>query len=156
MMMRLAREGGWHSGWACRQASPTTTTTRQRWRTIVWCAAGVVRERLAALGIALHTFKDTVVRQRGEVLTQAGKPYSVFTPYSRAWLAKVDDADLRPHEVQAHAGRLAPRPPGLDGEVPSLEALGFARTNLRELGIVPGTAGADALLRSFADRMERY
>src|SRR5439155_26333014 len=82
----------------------------------------LVRERLAALGIALHTFKDTVVFERGEVLTQAGKPYSVFTPYSRAWLAKVDDADLRPHEVEPHSGRLAPRPAGLDGEVPSLQA----------------------------------
>ena len=38
----------------------------------------------AAGGIALHTSKDHVVFERQEVLTQAGKPYSVFTPYSRA------------------------------------------------------------------------
>jgi deoxyribodipyrimidine photo-lyase len=116
----------------------------------------LVRQRLAAVGIALHTSKDQVVFERDEVLTQAGKPYSVFTPYSRAWLAKVDDADLQPHAVEPLAPRLAARPPGLDGEVPSLAALGFAPTNLRELRITPSAAGAADLLASFAGRIDRY
>lgn len=115
-----------------------------------------VRARLAAAGIALHTVKDHVVFERGEVLTGAGTPYSVFTPYSRAWLAKLDAQDLRPHPVEAHAARLAPRPPGLDRDVPTLEALGFAPTNLRALGIVPGSDGAAAQLRAFTERMDRY
>jgi deoxyribodipyrimidine photo-lyase len=117
---------------------------------------GRVRERLAAAGVALHTFKDHVVFERDEVLTQAGKPYSVFTPYSRAWLARLDAADLRPHEVSAHAGRLAPRPAEFQAEVPSLQDLDFQPTNLRTLKIVPGSAGARELLRSFTDRMDRY
>jgi deoxyribodipyrimidine photo-lyase len=33
-------------------------------------------------------FKDAVVWEEQEILTQAGKPYTVFTPYSRAWKAK--------------------------------------------------------------------
>ncbi|HZN46088.1 MAG TPA: deoxyribodipyrimidine photo-lyase [Ramlibacter sp.] len=115
-----------------------------------------VRDRLAAAGIALHTFKDHVVFERDEVLSQAGKPYSVFTPYSRAWLARLDAADLRPHGVGAHAGRLAPRPPVFQKDVPTLQDLGFQPTNLRTLKIVPGSAGARELLRSFTDRMDRY
>lgn len=115
-----------------------------------------VRQHLAAAGIALHTFKDSTVFARDEVLTQAGKPYSVFTPYSRSWLARVDEEDLRPHEVEAWAARLAPRPEGLAGEIPPLESLGFERTNLRALQIAPGTAGAMELLRSFDSRMDRY
>ena len=116
----------------------------------------LVRERLAAAGIALHTFKDSVVFERGEVLTQAGTPYSVFTPYSRAWLARLDEADLRPHPVRELAERLAPRPEGLDADVPTLAALGFEPTNLRALKIPTGSAGAAELLRSFAGRMDRY
>ncbi|HEY8356735.1 MAG TPA: deoxyribodipyrimidine photo-lyase, partial [Ramlibacter sp.] len=50
-----------------------------------------VRSALASAGVALHLSKDQVVFEREEVLTQAGKPYSVFTPYGRAWLAKLDD-----------------------------------------------------------------
>ena len=41
-------------------------------------------------GVALHSFKDHVIFERAEVLTLAGKPYSVFTPYKNAWLKKVD------------------------------------------------------------------
>lgn len=112
-----------------------------------------VREQLAAGGIALHTFKDHVIFEREEVLTQAGKPYSVFTPYSRAWHARLDDFYLKPYPVERYAHRLASTqaPP-----VPELEALGFRRTNLRTLGIHPGAAGAEALLQDFAARMDRY
>jgi deoxyribodipyrimidine photo-lyase len=46
-------------------------------------------ERLAdacrELGVALHTFKDVVLHERDEVLTGAGGPFRVFTPYRRAW-----------------------------------------------------------------------
>lgn len=116
----------------------------------------VVRERLAAIGIALHSFKDHVLFERGEILTQAGKPYSVFTPYSRAWLSRLDDFYLKAYPVERYAAHLAPRPPGLDTPVPSLAELGFEDTNLRALGIVPGSAGGEALLHAFAGRMDRY
>ena len=59
--------------------------------------------------IALHSFKDHVVLERCEVLTLAGKPYTVFTPYKNAWMKKITDADLAPHPVQAHAAALATR-----------------------------------------------
>lgn len=116
----------------------------------------LVRERLAAQGMAMHTFKDHVVFERDEVLTQAGKPYSVFTPYGRAWLAKLDDFYLQAYPVRRYAHRLAPPGGELPAGVPALEEIGFAHTNLRELGIVPGAAGAEQLLRSFADRIARY
>lgn len=112
-----------------------------------------VRQRLAAVGIALHTFKDHVVFEREEVLTQAGKPYAVFTPYSRAWHAKLDDFYLKPYPAERYAQRLAPAPAPA---VPGLEALGFSRTNLQALGIRPGAEGAEALLQDFAGRMARY
>ena len=111
-----------------------------------------VRERLAAAGVALHTFKDHVVFERDEVLTQAGKPYSVFTPYSRAWLARLDAADLRPRGA---GPRRTARAPARRSRRTLLQELGFEPTNLRTLKIVPGSAGR-ALLRSFTDRIDRY
>lgn len=36
-----------------------------------------------------HTFKDHVIFEKGEVLKDDGKPYTVFTPYSKKWLAKL-------------------------------------------------------------------
>ncbi len=38
------------------------------------------------LGVAFHTFKDVVLHEAPEVLTGEGKPYRVYTPYSKNWL----------------------------------------------------------------------
>lgn len=36
-------------------------------------------------GIGFHAYKDQVIFAKGEVLKDDGKPYTVFTPYSRKW-----------------------------------------------------------------------
>jgi deoxyribodipyrimidine photo-lyase len=41
----------------------------------------------ARLGVTLGAFKDVLLHEPDEVLTGEGKPYRVFTPYSRSWLA---------------------------------------------------------------------
>jgi deoxyribodipyrimidine photo-lyase len=115
-----------------------------------------VRGALAEAGIALHTTKDQVIFERTEVVTQAGKPYAVFTPYKNAWLAKVDDDDLKPHEVQAHASALAERPADLRQPVPALADIGFETTNLRELALPLGQAGGQQLLDDFRRRIDAY
>lgn len=38
---------------------------------------------------SFHTFKDHVVFEKNEVLKGDGTPYTVFTPYSRKWKAKL-------------------------------------------------------------------
>ncbi|MFN3565971.1 MAG: deoxyribodipyrimidine photo-lyase, partial [Burkholderiaceae bacterium] len=45
-----------------------------------------VASALAADGRRLLTFKDQVIFEKDEVLSAAGRPYTVFTPYKRAWL----------------------------------------------------------------------
>jgi deoxyribodipyrimidine photo-lyase len=124
-----------------------------------------VRGRLSELGIALHTSKDHVIFERDEVLTQGGSPFSVFTPYKNAWLAKVDPFYLRAYPVAKHAAALAPRPaqpPALAtgrvwAGVPTLAEIGFEATNLHQLRLPTGPAGAAELLDDFlAERIDRY
>ena len=114
-----------------------------------------VRGALAALGVALHTSKDHVVAERREVMTGAGAPFSVFTPYRTAWLRWLTPEALHPHPVARHAAALAPPPGGAIG-VPSLEAIGFERTNLHQLRLPTGSSGAHELLDDFLDRIEAY
>ena len=111
---------------------------------------------LANTGISFHTFKDSTVFDRDEVMTKAGLPYTVFTPYKRAWLAKVDSFFLKPYPVRSHADALAPPPPALDGPVPTLGEIGFESTNLQTLEIPTGTRGAGALFEDFFERIDRY
>ncbi|RZJ23574.1 MAG: deoxyribodipyrimidine photo-lyase [Haliea sp.] len=114
------------------------------------------RGALADAGIALHTFKDHVIFERDELLTQAGRPYAVFTPYKKAWLAKVDAFYLKPYPVSPHAGALASRPEPMQSEVPPLEQLGFEQTNLGELPLPTGAHGARLLFDDFVQRMDQY
>lgn len=111
---------------------------------------------LAHAGAVLQTYKDHVVFERHEVLTGFGRPFTVFTPYKNAWLKALTDEHLRAHPVERHGDALAPCPPDHPPGVPALEALGFARTNLRELRVRTGTRGARALLEDFLTRIEHY
>ena len=43
---------------------------------------------LLRAGRGFELFKDAVVCEEREVLTQAGNPFTVFTPYSRAWKSR--------------------------------------------------------------------
>jgi deoxyribodipyrimidine photo-lyase len=113
-----------------------------------------VRGTLADHGIALHTSKDHVVFERGEVMTGSGGPYSVFTPYKNAWLAKLAPFFVKAYPVQRHAAALAPLPPG--ESVPSLADIGFETTNLHELKLPAGATGGESMLDEFLSRIDRY
>jgi deoxyribodipyrimidine photo-lyase len=122
-----------------------------------------VAAALAADGRVFRDCKDQVIFERDEILTQAGTPFAVFTPYARAWRAKLAPADLAAHDCTARAGQLAPsatvpptRPAGSTLGVPSLQALGFVPTDLAELRMPCGMAGGAALLDDFLDRIDRY
>ena len=115
-----------------------------------------VRDALGAQGTALHTHKDHVVFERSEVLTLAGKPYTVFTPYKNAWLKKLDAFYLKPYPTAKHADTLAAPPAELAAPLPTLAALGFEPSNLSELPITPGSTGAQALLQDFLQRIDDY
>ncbi|MBA2965247.1 MULTISPECIES: cryptochrome/photolyase family protein [Ramlibacter] len=115
-----------------------------------------VRAALVDAGIACHDSKDQVVFDRQELLTQAGRPYSVFTPYKNAWLAKVDADDLRGHPVEQHAGALAARPAAWARAVPTLAELGFEPTDLASLAVPVGAQGAARQLQAFDRRIDRY
>ncbi|MBL8327659.1 MAG: deoxyribodipyrimidine photo-lyase [Rubrivivax sp.] len=116
-----------------------------------------LRGALADQGIALHTLKDHVVFERSELLTGGGTPYGVFTPYRTAWLKKLQPAHIAPLAVAPHAAALAPVPPPWTTPVPTLEQLGFQPTNLPQLKLPAGSAGAEALLDEFlAERVDRY
>lgn len=114
-----------------------------------------VQAALQARGVSWHSFKDHVVFERQEVLTLAGKPYTVFTPYKNAWLRKVDDFYLKPYPIDRYAAALAARPDG-GNAVPSLAELGFEKTNLSALKIPTGSEGGDRLFEDFQGRMADY
>ena len=127
-----------------------------------------VADALAADGRAWRTYKDHVVFERSELLTGAGRPYGVFTPYKNAWLRRLrdDPGALARHasETPSSGHRLAAPLPALgpawrDGAaVPALDEFGFETADgpIADPGLQPGTSGGEDLLAAFLERIDDY
>lgn len=114
-----------------------------------------VAAALHAHGIAFHDHKDQVIFEQDEVLTAAGKPFSVFTPYKNAWLKKLDPFHLQAYPVHRYAAALA-RPASLP-PLPTLAQLGFRPAPAPKTRCLPtGMSGAAALFDDFCQRIDRY
>lgn len=105
------------------------------------------------------SFKDQVIFEKNEVLSQTGKPFSVYTPYKNAWLkalalasngASGADAALATDD---RAGKLLAV---AQNRIPSLEEIGFEKTNLTDLNIATGMHGGAELVEDFRERIARY
>ncbi len=142
-IVQLARELGVREVLANRDYEPAA---RER-------DAGVALA-LQAAGIGFSQYKDQALLECDEVLNQQGRPYSVFTPYRRAWLQRLDAFQLTPYPVQRHARNLAAPP--RQAALPTLAQLGFERTNLDALALPPGAPGAQRMLADFAGRLQHY
>lgn len=106
-----------------------------------------VAAALAADGRAFRDHKDQTIFERDEVLTRGGTPFAVFTPYARAWRARLTPADLAPHECASKPGQLAVVPE------PTIDVPGFAPA---EPGIPAGMSGGARLFDDFLARIDRY
>ena len=115
-----------------------------------------VRGDLAHAGMALFTVKDHVIFEGREIMTRTGTPYGVFTPYKKNWLTQLHASALPTHDPAPFAPALAERPPQLRHDIPTLQDLGFERTNLSELKIPTGASGARQLFQDFFERMDQY
>ncbi len=115
-----------------------------------------VAQALQAQGVAWEQVKDHVIYEERELLTQGAKPYSVFTPYLRAWLARLENDGLARPDTELPGQRLAERPPQYASGVPTLADIGFQASNLQQLGIRCGMSGAMQLLEDFFPRLTHY
>ncbi len=120
-----------------------------------------VATALHRAGRPLHLFKDQVIFAKDEVLSLAGKPFSVFTPYKNAWLKKLSlpsgDLNLEalaPLVCKPAKGQLSlPSPVPV---MPTLASMGFDECDLAALKIPTGMKGGASLLKDFIPRMSRY
>ncbi len=106
-----------------------------------------IYEMLEAKGIPFKSYKDHVVFEKNEVVKDNGEPYVVFTPYSRAWLAKLQDKGLEPYPSGLKSNHWHQCP---WQEPPSLADLGFTPTDID----FPSTTVADEVLEHYKQRRD--
>jgi deoxyribodipyrimidine photo-lyase len=85
-----------------------------------------IQEYLNANAATLHTSKDHVIFEKNEVTKPDGKPYTVFTPYSKRW-----KATWTPYYTQAYPCKryYASFLKQSQHAMPSLDSMGFACNN---------------------------
>jgi deoxyribodipyrimidine photo-lyase len=110
-----------------------------------------VAEQLATQGQRLILVKDQVIFAKDDILTKSGTPYSVFTPYKRAWLARLTPSSWI--ACQSQTGSLAKLPAT---PLPPLAEIGFDSSDLMQLDLPVGEAGGQQLLQEFTARLDLY
>jgi deoxyribodipyrimidine photo-lyase len=135
---RLARELGVAAVYANRDYEPQAMARDE-------AVAGALR----GAGILFRARKDQVIFELDEVRTRSGEAFNVFTPYRRAWLARLESRHCAPLAAGEGAGRLAPAA----GTMPALAELGFARA---ELPLPAGMSGAARQWSAFQRRLPSY
>ena len=89
---------------------------------------GAISKKLADKNIPFKTYKDQVIFEKGEVVKDDQKPYTVFTPYKRKWYDKLNQFYLKSYPTEKYLENLlkAEHP-----EMPSLKQLGFKESRGR-------------------------
>lgn len=82
---------------------------------------------LSTKGIGFKTYKDQVIFEKDEVTKDDGKPYTVFTPYSRKWKAKLTPDYLKPYPTEKYFATFFRQAPI---SIPSLASMNFEEVEM--------------------------
>jgi deoxyribodipyrimidine photo-lyase len=82
---------------------------------------------LTQRGIPFKTFKDQVIFEKDEILKSDGTPYSIFTPYSKQWKAKLNAFNAKCYSNENYFGNFI-KVKAIP--IPSLEEIGFRASDV--------------------------
>jgi deoxyribodipyrimidine photo-lyase len=88
--------------------------------------------------------KDHVIFEKNEVLKDDGKPYTIFTPYSRKWKANLKEEDLREYSIEKHSGNLVQKQQ--EEALITLEEMGFESKVLHDF---PDRIAKNEILKNY-------
>ena len=88
--------------------------------------------------------KDHVIFEKNEVLKDDGKPYTIFTPYSRKWKANLKEEDLREYSIEKYSGNLVQKQQG-EASI-TLEEMGFESKVLHDF---PDRIAKNEILKNY-------
>jgi deoxyribodipyrimidine photo-lyase len=74
----------------------------------------------------LKLFKDQVIFSKNEIIKDDAKPYTVFTPYNKKWLATLNKFYLKSYPTKKYFKNFFKQE---TQSIPSLESMGFEKTD---------------------------
>ena len=88
--------------------------------------------------------KDHVIFEKNEVLKDDGKPYTIFTPYSRKWKANLKEEDLREYSIEKYSGNFVQKQQ--EKALITLEEMGFESKVLHDF---PDRIAKNEILKNY-------
>lgn len=84
-----------------------------------------IRKLLQKNNISFNSYKDQVIFEKDEITKNDGEPYTVFTPYRKAWLAKVSKDTLKSFPSENYLSNFYKTK---NQKIISLKKIGFVKT----------------------------
>lgn len=83
-----------------------------------------VKQWLLTKNCSFYDFKDQVIFEKGEITKDDGKPYTVYTPYSKKWKLNLTEQSYaeQPSDFNSFLKET--------GEIHSIESIGFKSTDI--------------------------
>ncbi len=108
---------------------------------------GAIEKLLKEHGASFHTFKDQVILEKDEVLKDDGKPYTIFTPYSRKWKAVLTEFHLKSYPNKKYFKNFYKQP---ERKLISLEKMGFTASGQS----FPGKEWLGQIIRNYKEQRD--
>lgn len=105
-------------------------------------------QKVQDLEVETESFKDIVMFEKQEIMTNSGTPYKVYTYYSKKWFKR----DMpRPRQVEDYSV-----PEMKSGEIPEVEELGYEKPEELNWEWETGREAGKKRLEDFKDRIWNY
>jgi deoxyribodipyrimidine photo-lyase len=107
-----------------------------------------VEKLCASSGVAFQTFKDQVIFEKDEIVTEARKPYTVYTPYKKKWLASLSGFYLKVYPTEKYFKNFlkVAKSAAAKNAVPTLRDLKFAAPEF----VFPPARVNEKILKAYA------
>jgi deoxyribodipyrimidine photo-lyase len=86
-----------------------------------------IEKFLKSKDISFYTFKDQVIFEKDEIIKDDGKPYVVYTPFSKKWKEKFSNESLMQHHSEKKLDQIANH----NYSFLSLEDIGFKESTIK-------------------------
>jgi deoxyribodipyrimidine photo-lyase len=98
-------------------------------------------------GCSFHSFKDQVILEKNEVVKDDGRPYAIFTPYSKRWKSIVNEFYLKPYSTKKYFNNFYKQE---ERSLIPLEKMGFEPARLP----FPGKEWNGTIIRNYKEQRD--
>ncbi len=106
-----------------------------------------VKEFLINNKIEFKTYKDQCIFEKDEVVKDDGKPYTIFTPYSRKWKLRLTDFHVKPYPNKKYFKNFIQTK---TFNIPTLKELGFEKSGLE----FPSTSISKSIVANYKEQRD--